>query len=180
MTEEKLLALYDGVFEPWKMRLALSRIKAMRFPKRDWGDMMQEAAMVIWSFEFVPAKANGATELTVLYAVINQHLLDLMRKRCRYRKRYEKVLRQLGVHEDGTFHGEEPSSEMIMPVTMDVQTATEKLPDFEKDIAFLLSQGYNCNEIARMYECEWKTINRAMQRIKACFDAVDVNGELLK
>jgi transposase-like protein len=61
-----------------------------------------------------------------------------------------------------------------------VQTATEKLPDFEKDIAFLLSQGYNCSEIARMYECEWKTINRAMQRIAACFEGVDVNGELLK
>ena len=66
MKNEDLISKYDGAFETWKARLALARIKAMRFPRSEWPDLMQELAILIIQFEYDPDRNSGAKEETAL------------------------------------------------------------------------------------------------------------------
>lgn len=180
MTNEQLPNRYEGAFEAWKARLAMARIKAMRFPRNDWPDLMQELAILIINFNYDPNHANGAKEQTALYAAINRHLLFLMRGRCRSRQRFERYLRSLGIHEDGSYLSPELCIEMDIPLEMDVQRAVAGLSEFDQAVAKGLAAGMNRSEIARTLGCEWKTVNKAVGRIKKHFEKVGVNAEDLR
>ena len=180
MTNEQLLNWYEGAFEAWKARLAISRIKAMGFPKRDWADLMQDLAVVILEFDYDPDHANGATEQTALYAVINRHLLFLMRGRCRNRQRFERYLRNLGIHEDGTYVGPDPCCEIDFALGMDVERALPGLSEFDRAVAHGLAAGMSKAALARKLGCEWNTIHKAMRRIREHFEEMGIDAEGLQ
>ena len=177
MKNEDLLKMYDGAFEAWKARLALARIKAMRFPRSDWPDLMQELAILIFRFDYDPDRKNGAKEETALFAAMNRHLLFLMRGRCRDRKGFEKYLRSLGIREDGSYIGPEPCFEIDIPLGMDVRQAIQGLTPFDRAVACDLAIGMNRGAIARKLDCDWKTVNKAVQRIGAHFQELGIDAE---
>lgn len=176
MTNENLVSMYEGAFAPWKARLALARIKAMRFPKSDWPDLMQELAILILRFEYDPQRTNGAKEETALFAAMNRHLLFLMRGRCRERQSFDRYLRSLGIREDGSYVGSEPSTEMDVPLGMDVEEAVRGLPAFDRSVAQRLAVGMNRGEIACELDCDWKTVNKAVRRITARFNELGIGA----
>jgi len=180
MANEQLLNWYEGAFEAWKARLAISRIKALGFPKRDWPDLMQDLAVVILEFAYDPNHGNGASEQTALYSVINRHLL--YRMRCRYsdRRGFEQYLRSLGIHEDGTYIGPEPCSEMDIALGMDVERVLPSLSEFDRAVANGLAAGMSKAALARKLGCEWNTIHKAMRRIREHFEEMGINEEGLR
>ena len=177
MTNEQLLDWYEGAFEAWKARLAISRIKAMGFPRSDWPDLMQELAIPIIKFDYDPNHANGATEQTALYAVINRHLLFLMRGRCRDRQRFQQYLRSLGIHEDGTYVGPEPCIEVDFALDLDVEYALPGLSEFDRSVARGLADGMSKAALARKLGCAWNTIHKAMRRIRKHFEGMGIDAE---
>jgi len=178
MKNEDLLSKYEGAFEAWKARMALARIAAMRFPRNDWPDLMQELAILIIQFEYDPNHAAGAKEQTALFAAMNRHLLFLMRGRCRARKAFEQYLRSLGIHEDGSYVGPDPSFEIDIPLSMDVTRALEGLSRFDQTVARGLAAGMNRRAIARELDCDWKTVNKAVQRIAKHFHDLGIDTEV--
>jgi len=180
MKNEQLLNWYEGAFEAWKARLAISRIKALGFPKRDWPDLMQDLAVVILEFRYDPNHDNGASEQTALYAVINRHLL--YRMRCRYSEReaFEQYLRSLGIHEDGSYVGPEPCCEVDYGIGMDVDRALPGLSPFDRAVANGLAAGMSKAALARKLGCEWNTIHKAMRRIREHFEGLGIDGEGLE
>lgn len=180
MTHEDLVRTYDGAFDAWKARLALARIKAMRFPRTDWPDLMQELATLIIGFEYDPNHGNGAKEQTALFAAINRHLLFLMRGRCRERQNFEQYLRSLGIREDGSFIGPEPCVEIDIPLSMDVQRATHGLTPFDQAVARAMTNGMSRGAIARTLDCDWKTVNKAVRRIRKHFEELGLDAEELR
>ena len=178
MKNEDLLSKYDGAFETWKARMALARIKAMRFPRSDWPDLMQELAILIIGFEYDPNHGNGAKEETALFAAMNRHLLFLMRGRCRDRKGFEQYLRSLGIHEDGSYIGPDPCFEIDIPLGMDVRRAIQGLTPFDQAVARELANGMNRGAIARKLDCDWKTVNKAARRIAAHFQDLGIDAEV--
>jgi len=180
MTNEQLLKQYEGAFDGWKARLALSRLKAMGFPKRDWPDLMQELAILIIKFDYDPNHANGATEQTALYAAINRHLLFLMRGRCRDRQRFDRYLRSLGIHEDGTYVGPEPCIEVDYALSMDVERGIAGLSQFDQAVAKGLAAGMTKAGVARKLGCEWNTVNKAVRRIREHFEEMGIDAEGLR
>ena len=177
MANQQLLNGYEGAFEAWKARLAISRIKAMGFPKSDWPDLMQELAIIIVEFNYDPDHANGATEQTVLYAVINRHLLFLMRGRCRGRQRFEHYLRDLGIHEDGTYIGPDPCIEVDVTLGMDVEQGVAGLSEFDQAVAKGLAAGMTKAGVAGKLGCQWNTVNKAVRRIRARFEEMGIDAE---
>jgi len=180
MTEKQLLGQYEGAFEAWKASLAFSRIKAMGFPKRDWPDLMQELAILIIKFEYDPDHANGATEQTALYAAINRHLLFLMRGRCRDRQGFDRYLRSLGVHVDGTYVGPEPCIEVDYALKVDVEQGIAGLSQFDQAVAKGLAAGLTKAGVARKLDCEWNTVNKAVRRIREHFEEMGIDAEALR
>ena len=180
MTDRKLLKQYEGAFEAWKAKLAISRIKALGFPKRDWADLMQDLAVVILEFEYDFARSNGATEQTVLYAVINRHLLHRMRGRYRDRERFMEYLHSLGVHDDGSYVGPDPCTETDYGLGLDVEQALPGLSPFDRAVATGLATGMSKAALARTLGCEWNTVHNAMRRIGEHFRRLGLDGEGLR
>lgn len=177
MTNEQLLNWYEGAFDAWKARLAISRIKALGFPKRDWLDLMQDLAMVILKFNYDPDHTNGATEQTALYAVINRHLLSRMRRRYRDYQRFEQYLRSLGIHEDGSYVGPVPCAEMDLALGMDIERGLSCLSKLDQAVAHGLAEGMSKAALARKLGCEWNTIHKAVGRIRQAFLGAGLGGE---
>ncbi len=177
MKNEDLVSKYDGAFEAWKARMALARIKAMRFPRNDWPDLMQELAILIIQFEYDPDHGGGAKEETALFAAMNRHLLFLMRGRCRDRKGFERYLRSLGIREDGSYIGAEPCFQIDIPLGMDVRGAIQGLRPFDQAVAKGLASGMNRSAIARKLNCDWKTVNKAVRRIAGHFEDMGIDTE---
>ncbi|HRX84274.1 MAG TPA: helix-turn-helix domain-containing protein [Phycisphaerae bacterium] len=180
MKNENLVSVYEGAFETWKARMALSRIKAMRFPKSEWPDLMQELAILIIQFEYDPDRDSCAKEETALFAAMNRHLLYLMRGRCRDHQGFEQYLRSLGIREDGSYVGAEPSVETDAAVSMDVAQAIQGLTAFDQSVARELAQGMSRGAIARKFDCDWKTVNKAVRRIRAHFEELGINAEVAR
>ena len=165
---------YEGVFEGWKIDLALGRIRAMGFPKSDWPDLMQELAITMLEFRYDPAKANGATEQTVFFEVISRSLLHQMRTRCRDAARLKRYAREMGVKADGT--GEEPCCYLSAPVDMDVVQVCEDMSEFDRKVCRGVAAGRTRAEMARKLECDWGTVNKAIRRIRKHLAARGLKG----
>lgn len=180
MKQQDFIDMYAGALEPWQVRLALSRIQALRFARQDWPDLMQELAMVIVQFEYDPARGHGASAETALYGAINRHLLYLLRGRCRDCKRFVQYLRMLGLSLENIGDEWEPSFEPDTPLALDLEQAVAGLPNFDQDVAARLAEGMSCAQIARALECEWKTVKKAMGRIKAHFQELGISPEGLR
>ncbi|MFO7858942.1 MAG: hypothetical protein R6V11_08490 [Ectothiorhodospiraceae bacterium] len=180
MKEKLLLESYKGAFEPWKATLALSRIKALGFPERDWPDLMQDLAVVILEFEYDPNHDNGASEQTVLYAVISLYLLHRMRDLYRQRERFAEYLHSLGVRDDGSYVGPDPCIETDYGLAPDIEHALSGLSWFDRAVAEGLAAGTSKAALARKLDCEWNTIQKATLRIGKCFGRLDLDGEGLR
>lgn len=167
--QNELKKQYVGVFDEWKIDLALGRIRTLGFAKSDWPDLMQELAIEMMGFRHDPAKANGATEETVFYEIINRTLLYQMRTRCRDAAKLDGYARELGVKADGT--GEEPSCEFTTPLKMDVEDVCRGLSEFDQKVCKGLASGGTKVEIASELGCDWHTVKKAIKRIRAYFEA---------
>lgn len=172
--QNELKKQYVGVFEAWKIDLALGRIKAMGFGRSDWPDLMQELAIVMLEFRYDPKKSNGATEQTVFYEVINRNLLQQMRTRCRDAARLKRYASEMGVKADGT--GEEPCCYLSAPVDMDVALICKGMSDFDQKVCRGISAGKTRAEIARDLECDWGTVDNAIRRITKHFAGRGMKG----
>ena len=167
--QNELKKQYAGVFDEWKIDLALRRIMAMGFVPSDWPDLMQELAIVMLGFRYDPAKANGATEETALYAVINKSLLHHLRTRCRESAKIRRYARELGVKADGT--GEEPFCLLDAPMQMDVAHVCAHLDEFDQKVCSAIAAGNAKAQIARKIDCDWHTVKKAVGRIMKHFEA---------
>ena len=179
MINDELISLYEGVIETWKAQLALYRIQAMRFPKHDWPDLMQELAILIMGFNYDPANSKGASERTALFAVINRHLFYLKRGRRRAKESFARYLGLLGVRDDGTFVGPGQYTEPESFLSMDVQETIQGLSEFDQQVAKGLANGLSRHEIAKKLDCDWKSVNKAIPRIKIHFEEHGFDAESL-
>ena len=179
MNNHKMISLYEGVIETWKAQLALYRIQAMKFPKSDWPDLMQELVILIMGFNYDPANSKGASERTALFAVINRHLLFVMRGRKRDEENFERYLESLGVKPDGSYEGPLQYQEPESFLYLDVQQTVQGLSEFDKRVAKELADGSRRIDIAEKFECDWKVINKSVQRIKAHFEEHGLDAESL-
>ena len=72
---------YEEVLDDWKVRLISRRAKQRGFRGQDLDDAIQRCAIAVMGFQFDASRSNGATESTVLTAVVDRQLLALRRRR---------------------------------------------------------------------------------------------------
>jgi len=151
---------YDGVLDRWKVRLALRRARRMGFRDDELDDVMQELALTLAGVEYDPANANGATEMTVLTAVIDRQLRKMRRANAR---------RQW--HEEwASLSGDETYDDSDVKRRLDVETVVGTLDERQRRVCDLLSRGYSKSAIARELVCEWHTVDRIVRGIRHRFE----------
>jgi hypothetical protein len=70
---------YGEVVEKWKVALILRRAIRMGFRRHDLEDVQQQVVVELLAFTFDPAKSNGASETTVITALIDNTLKTIRR-----------------------------------------------------------------------------------------------------
>ena len=166
---------YEGAIEPWKINLAISRMKALKLPRDEWDDTLQEIVMAILEFRFNEAKANGAKESTVLCSLINNKLREISRWK-------EREYRRLERYSAGTPCSLDPeTNEPIAPdavtaLQMDMVAVVKTLRPVERKICSRLSRGDTRLAIFRGLGWSRNRFIRAMAIIRRKMELVGIDG----
>jgi DNA-directed RNA polymerase specialized sigma24 family protein len=150
---------YGGVIEPWKMKLLLSRARHLGFRKDELDDVQQELILDLIHFHYTPERSNGASEKTVLRAVIDKRLCKLIRFRYRYQRHLEKYKWMQRLF----------SREEVSPRVIDMNGVIATLSESQQTVSRYLAAGLNKNEIALKMDLDWHTVDRCIQRIREAF-----------
>lgn len=172
---EQVMNRYNGCIEDWKIRLALSRMKAMGLPPNLWPDALQQLAVAITQFRFDPERASGAKESTALCALINHRLTTMLRVEQRERERVARYRESLGL--TGRRNGEQLiAQDDASELRLDVQMAVAALPTTERDVCARLMRGHTIRRIAADLGCSWRAARRVVEHIRARFEHVGLDG----
>ena len=171
--QNELKKQYEGVFEKWKIDLALSRIEHMGFPKSDWPDLMQELTISLLEFRYEPDKANGASKKTVLFSVISRRLKHLWRKEYRIKDLHLRYATKCGSDDEAV---EYPFHPTVVPTKENVNPIIANLSGFDRDVCKAFAAGCNINQAAEVLDCDWHTVNKAVGRIRKHFRNNGIDG----
>lgn len=159
---------YGKEIEPWKIKLALSRIRRFGFPKHEWNDLLQELVMEILQFRYEPQRSNGAKESTALCALINNQLSTIRRAKEREWNKLAEYAARL--------RASAPSYVDRTALRLDVREVLGTLTPRQRSVCAGLSQGDSIRQIARSLDCAWHTVKRAFEAIRERFQAMGFKG----
>lgn len=151
---------YDGIFEPWKVKLICQRARRMGFRGCDLDDAQQQVVLALLDFRFDSAKSNGATEATALTAVIDRQLAMIRRSEARAKQRLEIAQERCEEAYEAT--------EMILAI--DVASAIALLPELDQRICRELAQGNSINQLANTLGISWHSARAHIEAIRRHFE----------
>jgi len=156
---------YNGVIEPWKVKLIIHRAKLHGFRTYEIPDALQEIVLVVLDFNYDPNHADGATERTALTAIVDNRLRNMKRSATRYRMHLERF------GDDAT----ELSWDEIDLCAIDTTHAVADLSKREQIVCRGLAGGLSKNQIAKALGCSWHTVERMIRRLQKHFKALGLN-----
>ena len=158
-------------------KLDLIRSRAVRFgiKRHDLEDAVQDVIIDLLEFTPDPDKTNGATESTVLIAVIDRRLMEWLRTQKRYQGMLERCGAMLPTGDELAYDSSVEASDTMM----DVASLLAELPEFEQQIGQLLADGHNATSIARKLRVKRPAVCEAMNVIRERFANAGLGGEEL-
>ena len=169
---------YEGCVEPWKIRLITARLKAFRIPQDSWPDVTQNLVTALAGFHYSPAHVGGARESTAVYQIITHQLTSWVRSRQREQERMERHRQRLGLRPENAEQHPLFLTEDHGDMELDVREAVAALPARERQVCDLLMEGASVREIAHGIGLSWHTVADSIQRIRAQFSEMELNGWL--
>lgn len=157
---------YDGVIEPWKVELIITRAKYLRFRAHEVPDLLQRLVPELLEFDYDPDHADGATECTTLTAVIDNHLRRIKRSATRYRAHLERMGKRVT----------EFSRDEVDMRAIDVAHIVAGLTPREQAVCRGLASGLSKLQIANQLDCGWHTVDRIMKQLREHFQQVGLDG----
>lgn len=158
----------------WKLDLARCRARRLGFRGHDLDDAVQEIIIAVLEFEYDPARSNGASPSTALTAVIDRQLKALLRAKRRRDRRQEQALEELGRTRGMATNGD--ADEPFLG--QDVAQAVAQLPAHLQAICTGLANGESMTALAQRLGCNWYTLQRHVDEIRAHFQSHGMDGWL--
>jgi len=158
-------------------KLDLIRRRAKRFGLRrhDLEDAVQEVMLHLLEFTPDPDKTNGASESTILIAVIDRRLKHWLRTRQRYQDLVQRCGSMLPADAD-----ESTTSDVeVRDTELDVASVLADLPEFEQQVGQMLSGGHTATSIARELGIGRRAVCDAVAAIRGRFASAGLGGEEL-
>lgn len=160
---------YDGILEPWKVRLICRRARQMGFRGQDLDDAQQQVVLALLDFRFDSAKSNGAKEATALTAVIDRQLALIRRSESRARRRIEMA-------KDSCEESYEATETILV---IDVKSAMKSLSNLDQRICRELALGSSINELARTLGIGWHAVQARIESIRQQFQLLGLAEPLV-
>ena len=166
----ELMESYGEEVERWKLDLALSRIAQMGFPENQWRERLQDAVLAMMEVSYDPNDESGATEATLLYRVVTNRLIDVLRRQNRNKKPFVSL--EAHIEQNGPMACPKAEQEELI---LDVRLTIADLPERHRRTCEALLRGESRAEIARRLRCGWHTVNRALPRIRVRLHALGLS-----
>ena len=158
-------------------KLELIRSRAVRFgiKRHDLEDAVQD--VIIDLLEFTPdaEKANGASESTILVTIIDRRLNKWLRAQKRYQDMVERCGAMLPSGDELAYDSSVEASD----VAIDVESVLADLPEFERQVGEMLSEGHSAYSIADELGIGRRAVNSAIDVIRERFTSAGLGGEEL-
>jgi hypothetical protein len=167
---------YDGLLEQWKVELIVRRAQRKCFRPDEVDDLLQEIVPIIVGFSFDESKSNGATEATVLTALIDRRLLHIRRCIARREKHHENYRQTYGPRE-----GSKPAEPAVLDhiektgMRLDLWDMVNSSSRLERIVCKALSRGVPRSGIARRLRLSSYEIERIIDRIRDRFRVRDMH-----
>ena len=158
-------------------KLELIRSRAVRFgiKRHDLEDAIQDVIVDLLEFTPDPKKANGASESTILVTVIDRRLNKWLRAQKRYQDMVERCGSMLPSGDELAYD----SSVEVSDVAIDVESVLADLPEFERQVGEMLSEGHSAYSIADELGIGRRAVNSAIDVIRERFTSAGLGGEEL-
>jgi DNA-binding NarL/FixJ family response regulator len=111
--------------------------------------------------------ASGATERTLLIAVVDRLILKIKRTEPRYQMHVERFGQTVS----------EFSRDEINMQAMEIADIIETLTPQEKAVCKGLTEGASRSQIAQELDCSWGTVQRIVQRLRQHFAGFNLDDE---
>ena len=156
-------------------KLELIRSRAVRFglKRHDLEDAVQDVIIDLLEFTPDPDKANGASESTILIAVIDRRLMEWLRTRSRYQDMVERCGVMLPSEDELATDGGYESSELAM----DVESILSQLPEFEQQVGRMMTSGHTITSITRELRVGRQCVEDAVDAIRERFSEAGFGDE---
>lgn len=157
-------------------KLELIRSRAVRFgiKRHDLEDAVQDVILDLLEFTPDPEKTNGATESTILIAVIDRRLMEWIRTRTRYQNMVERCGAMLPSEDELIVDGGYESSDLAM----DVATILSQLSAFEQQVGRMLTEGHTVTSITRELKVGRQCVEDAVAVIRLRLVEEGIGGEV--
>lgn len=168
---------YEPVIARWKSDLIAARAKRMGFDGHELLEAQQELVLHVARFRHEPARSNGATESTVLTAVIDRRLKALRRAGSRYKRHLRRAEQQRAMRIMNCVDPFPLDSHLL---AVDVRDAVAQLTPQQQRVCALLGQGESHARIAQTLCCGWHTIRRIIEQIRTQFRTAGLDGWVIE
>lgn len=160
---------YCGIVEPNVPRLVVSRARRLRISGDEIDDLQQQIVPKLATFEYDPAKANGATLNTVLTVVVDRQILAHLRAKRRHEQRVERLRAMSDLASSRFAWPEQVAKPEPVDLRMDIAAAMDRLDERDRAICHRLGEGHTIKAIAEHVGCCRDTVSRAILRIRQVF-----------
>lgn len=167
---------YAGIVEEDVSRLVVSRAYRMRVPREEIDDLQQQIVPKLASFEYEVDRSNGATERTVLTAVIDNQIKSYLRSKRRYELRIERVRQWTKTTTRRPMSRDNVTMPEPTDLRMDVAAVIDTLPQREQLVCEGLAAGHTKKAIAEQIGCGRDTVTRAIARIRKAFESAKLQA----
>jgi DNA-directed RNA polymerase specialized sigma24 family protein len=157
---KEIFRQYSGALQPWQIKLAFGRIKRFKLPPHTWDDVMQDLAIILWSFEFDPDKAGETKVETILTRMMDNHIRMLRRCYARHQTMLERLEEMLKMSQP------EPPIPDDLAAYGELHEAIAGLPELQQEVCKALMHGDSIQVIAQETGRAWSTIQFHVQCIK--------------
>jgi len=168
---------YVGMVPPDIPRLIAARARCYRVRADEIDDLQQQIVPLLAEFHFDPARANGATLVTAMTAVIDHQIKAHLRSARRYRQRLERAQSRSGSStrqsEDMLVHR---AMFDLVDLRIDLQQVISRLSPRDRQICRGLSDGFTIKAIARQLGCGRYTVSRGIARIRRVFETAGLRA----
>ncbi len=161
---------YDGLIEQWKIELIEGCARRMGFPAHEIDDLKQDIVPELIAFKFDDVKSNGAKKSTAVQALIMNQLRNKQRGCAREHTKIERYKQLMPRTTDACFSKAQ--------CELDVQEAMDALKPSDRIICNHLANGDSIEGIRKQVGCGWHTIDRAVRRLRARFQKLELDGWL--
>ena len=168
---EKALS-YGDLVEQWKVELIVQRARHFGIPEHDWPDIQQSIILEILNFKYDPKNAQGAEERTALTTLIDNRIIDLLRRQTNQDERHEEYLRENGFTSP---REESLSYSQNNALHCDIKNAIANLSVKEKAVCAGLMEGLSIRHLAQKLRCRQQSIQYMIQNIRRVFKELGVH-----